>query len=244
MKLLFLIGKKRSGKDTTADYIMDNFNAGKHQLAGPIKDALADALLTEWYHDETREFPRITRSMIEGIDYDREQDLHLSEKDVIRILANAVEFVHHDLPLPCVVYDTDKEILDGDTIQAIRDAVINKSVEPWSIRRLMQTLGTDIVCDKLDRMYWVKRFMLVMADKFNEHDYFIVPDTRQDHELDVARAMGATVIHVVRPENEGSKKDTHVTERGLPIRENDIVINNNGSLEELYTNIEKVLKTL
>ncbi len=71
MKLLFLIGKKRSGKDTTADYIMDNYNATKHQLAGPIKDALADAMLTEWYRDTSRQFPRITRSMIEGIDYDR-----------------------------------------------------------------------------------------------------------------------------------------------------------------------------
>ena len=153
MKLLFLIGKKRSGKDTTADYIMDNYNATKHQLAGPIKDALADAMLTEWYRDTSRQFPRITRSMIEGIDYDREQDLNLSTKDVIRIMANAIEYVHHDLPLPGVVYDSKRKILDGDTMEVIRKVVINKPVEPWSIRRLMQTLGTDIVCDKLDRMY-------------------------------------------------------------------------------------------
>lgn len=241
MKLLFLIGKKRSGKDTTADYIMNNYNATKHQLAGPIKDALADAMLTEWYRDTSRQFPRITRSMIEGIDYDREQDLNLSTKDVIRIMANAIEYVHHDLPLPGVVYDSKRKILDGDTMEVIRQVVINKPVEPWSIRRLMQTLGTDIVCDKLDRMYWVKRFTLVMADTFGDYDYFIVPDTRQDHELDVARAMGATVIHVVRPEQEGSKKDTHVTERGLPIREGDIVITNDGSLEELYSKINTIL---
>lgn len=243
MKLLFLIGKKRSGKDTTADYIMEKYNSAKYQLAGPIKDALASAMFYEFVKADKRK-ALITRDMIEGRDYDREQDLYLSNKDVIRIMANAVEFVHHDLPFDKVVHDSLSGVLDCDTINIIRNVVINKNETCWSIRKLMQTLGTDIVCNKLDRMYWVKRFSLKYFDLFGTKDVIIVPDTRQDHELDAARAMGATVIHVVRPEVEGSKKDTHVTERGLPIHSGDIVIKNDGSLEELYFKIDKVLKTL
>jgi dephospho-CoA kinase len=53
--------------------------------------------------------------------------------------------------------------------------------------------------------------------------------------------MGATVIHVVRPNSESSQ-DTHITEAGLPIRDGDIVITNDGSLEDLYSKIEKVIK--
>ena len=106
----------------------------------------------------------------------------------------------------------------------------------------MQTLGTDIMVNHFDRMYWVKWFSVVYMDSFDKtFEYFIVPDTRQDHELDAARAMGATVIHVVRPDSESSQ-DTHITEAGLPIRDGDIVITNDGSLEDLYSKIEKVIK--
>ena len=56
--------------------------------------------------------------------------------------------------------------------------------------------------------------------------------------MDAARAMGATVIHVVRPGQKSN--DTHITEAGLPIRDGDLVITNDGSLEELFSKIKKM----
>ena len=60
--------------------------------------------------------------------------------------------------------------------------------------------------------------------------------------MDAARAMGATVIHVVRPGQKSN--DTHITEAGLPIRDGDLVITNDGSLEELFSKIKNTLKVL
>ena len=69
MKLIFIIGKKRSGKDTTADYLANNYKTKKFQLAGPIKDTLADC----WNPDLTQKTGvSLNRLDFEGKGYDRE----------------------------------------------------------------------------------------------------------------------------------------------------------------------------
>ena len=235
MKLIFLIGKKRSGKDTTADYIRNNHITAKYQLAGPIKDALAHA-----FKYVPTNAGKITRSQLEGVNYDREENLYLTKEEVVRLMKRALFYLDVILPLRNVFFENER-MLSFTSDEITR--VINSIEDEWSVRRLMQALGTDLVVNVFDRMYWVKLFSLTYLNSYGTQlDYFIVPDTRQDHELDAARSMGATVIHVVRPENENSKKDTHITERGLPILDGDIVINNNGSLEELFEKIEKAIK--
>ena len=241
MKLIFLSGVKRSGKDTTADYIMENYNAYKHQLAGPIKDALAYA----WkiFSDGT-DYPVLTRKEFEGINYDRETDLGLTKLEVIDIMEQALCYLHAFCPIENVhVYDNEgQEAINLLAYNEIIDT-INIIEDQWSVRRLMQALGTDLIVDNFDRMYWVKLFALNYLDKFGtDLDFYIVPDTRQDHEMDAARAMGATVIHVVRPGQVST--DTHITEAGLPIHKGDTVITNDGSLEELYSKIKNTLGTL
>lgn len=242
MKLIFIIGKKRSGKDTTADYLAYNYKTKKFQLAGPIKDTLARC----WNPGlADRTGINLTRDMFEGKGYDREQILLLNNKDVVDYMTNCVyHLLRYNLKASkrengFFVHDNGDFSFTG---KSKIEALINKNTKPWTVRRLMQTLGTDIFCDMVDRMYWLKLFAIDYVDSFHDDlDFYIVPDTRQDHELDAARAMGATVIHVVRPGNESSQ-DTHITEAGLPIRDGDIVITNDGSLEDLYSKIEKVIK--
>lgn len=241
MKLIFLSGVKRSGKDTTADFIMENYNAYKHQLAGPIKDALAYA----WgIFCRDTDHPYLSRSEFEGIDYDRETDLGLTKSEVIDIMEQALCYLIVKCPIKGVfAFDNEgQEAVNHLTYNKIIDT-INNIEDQWSVRRLMQALGTDLIVDNFDRMYWVKLFALNYLDKFgSDLDFYIVPDTRQDHEMDAARAMGATVIHVVRPGQVST--DTHITEAGLPIHEGDTVIINDGSIEELYSKIKNTLKVL
>lgn len=234
MKQVYLLGKKRSGKDTTADYIMDNYNAIKAQLAYPIKEALHHAFSVVQYHYS--DIQKLTRDQIEGIDYDREQNLFLDKKRVVAIMLAAMAWLSEQKYL-CATYNG----LPMNSVERDVERVINNIEDDWSVRRLMQTLGTDIVVDCFDKMYWVKWCMDEYADNFEKYNYFIVPDVRQEHEISFARAMGATIVHVVRPDQE-IKKDSHITERGLPVMPGDIVITNDGSLEELYKKIDKVLK--
>lgn len=230
MKLIYLLGKKRSGKDTTADYIMANYDAMKHQLAQPIKDALFVA------YNQMNLKPALTRDDFEGINYDRETNLHLGKYTVIDIMLKAISYLTSRKHLVGTYEGSPMNYVE----RAVAD-VINTIEDDWSVRRLMQTLGTDIVVDHFDKMYWVKWCTDEYADNFEDYNYFIVPDVRQEHEISFARAMGATIIHVVRPDQE-TIKDSHITERGLPVMPGDIVITNDGSLEELYKKIDKVLK--
>ncbi|UPW39253.1 deoxynucleotide monophosphate kinase [Escherichia phage vB_EcoM_ESCO47] len=243
MELIFLSGLKRSGKDTTADYINSNFKSIKYQLAAPLKDALAIAWARK--HDENPDvFIELKYEYFEGVGYDRETPLDLNNLDVIELMEEAITYLQKCyLPIGDIKIlsaGDEYSYLDVKSYNALRD-VINKINDTWSIRRLMQALGTDVVVDLFDRMYWVKLFALNYMDYIgSDFDYYVVTDTRQVHEMETARAMGATVIHVVRSGQESN--DTHITEAGLPIEESDLVITNDGSLEELYSKIETILR--
>lgn len=234
MKQIYLLGKKRSGKDTIADYIMANHNALKAQLAYPIKEALYHSMkVVKYRYSDIQE---LTRDQIEGINYDREQNLFLDKKRVVAIMLSAMGWLS-DQKYLCATYNG----LPMNSVEREVERVINTIEDDWSVRRLMQTLGTDIVVNCFDKMYWVKWCMDEYADNFEKYNYFIVPDVRQEHEISFARAMGATIIHVARP-NKEIIKDFHITEQGLPVMPGDIVIENAGSVKELYEKINNILE--
>lgn len=228
MKLICIVGRKRSGKDTVADYILKKDNSVKYQLAGPIKEALTYA----WANApvEFAQTLRLNADNWEGIDYDRETHLVINNKDASMILRKAINYLNAYLGFD---YDSDHSAV----VNIVNKHVLN-NIEPWSCRRLMQTLGTDIIVNEFDSMYWVKLFAKDYLDNIKK-DYYVVPDIRQVHEIECLRAMGATIVHVVRPEQ--VYEDSHITEQGLPVGDNDLVIENTGSLEELYEKINRIL---
>lgn len=237
MKLIFIVGKKRSGKDTAVDFIEENYDTHRYKLAYPIKWALEAGWNGQGdyrFSSEPVGFKLVSDDW-DGSGIDREKHLPINNQDVANVLHGALNYLcrEHGLKYPFKHHSNELDKL-------IETMVLNNT-EAWNIRRLMQTLGTDLVVNHFDRMFWVKLFALEYADNFYEDkEFFIVPDTRQDHELAFARAMGATVIHVVR-DGSGSE-DTHITEAGLPIAAGDTVIENNGTLEEFKQKIIEALK--
>ena len=230
MKLLVIVGKKRSGKDTTADYINEQYKTLKWQLAMPIKYSLSRG----WERSGLNDIYQLCSDDWEGTGIDREMTLPINNEDVCVILNAAIDTLHEVFNFRYTRYDT--------KVQDAISSVLNNNVEEWSIRRLMQTFGTDVVVNKLDCMYWVKLFTENYLDNFySGYDYYIIPDVRQVHEIDTLRAMGATIVHVVRPETDQSNKDQHITEAGLPISPGDSVIMNTGTLEQLFEQIKKVI---
>jgi hypothetical protein len=63
--LIGITGKAGSGKDTAADFLIDNFGGEKQSLAGPIKDAVA-SMFGQHPEDLTREQKE---SSIPGFDF-------------------------------------------------------------------------------------------------------------------------------------------------------------------------------
>ncbi|QFR56101.1 dNMP kinase [Serratia phage Muldoon] len=238
MKLYAIAGRKRSGKDTVADFIKTDINetlsiaeiptlgARKYQLGGPLKYCLGRAFEYS-ARTSVNDLGIKIADVMGDTDFDRDAALPISNDEAKVILLDAAKFAieHYGLN----TYENKVKNLIDDIIE------IN-TIRAWSIRRFMQTLGTDI-CVHLDKMVWVRVFAGEYVEAIaNGCQCFIVPDCRQEHETSVLRSLGATFIHVVKPGNE-QNTDNHITEAGIPQADDDVVIQNDGSLEDLHKNV-------
>jgi len=219
--MIAISAKKRHGKDTVADYICASRGMVKYALASPFKKAIV-ACSDYW----------ITEEMIDGINYDREQEFFFNGDHVVEMFKSILrEFGYH-----AAVYSVDWRPIRAKSM--------------WSVRSLMQTIGTDIGCNQVDTLIW----MHPLAKKIYQGQHnLVISDCRQEHEMTLMRQLGAKVIHVVNPHIKDT--DTHSTEAGLAVEDFDIIIHNNynpewdeskkkDSLIKLHAQIEAVLNEL
>ncbi|QPI13969.1 deoxynucleoside monophosphate kinase [Serratia phage 4S] len=239
MKLIAVFGGKRSGKDTIADHLV-NHNGIKHQLAGPLKELLHRC----WYSYDVG--LTLDKADFEGTGIDREKPLPISNKEVYEYLVRCAQRARQDYGfnpyrecVPFPGFGIFKEYISNDEIERhIHELTINNT-EAWTIRRLMQTLGTDI-CVHFDKLVWVRCFASAYIEALvsGQYDYFIVPDIRQEHESATVRKLGAICIHTDRGV---VNTDKHITEQKQEILSGDIVIHNTGTIEDLYEILDKTL---
>lgn len=214
--IIALSAKKRRGKDTVADMLVEH-GFSKYALAEPIKRFLVRAIR---YDGKLPLFVQnFTMGDFNGHGYDREAGLPISNSDVFRIMRSAWMLVCDDQGIDFTYSHTG----------AIAEAVLGNK-KAWSIRRLMQTFGTDIGCAINERVW-----LYYLDEYLKTNDKVIVTDCRQDHEMSEMRKLGATVVHIFR---DIETNDTHSTEQGLPVHDGDHVIDNNGTLDDLQAAVD------
>lgn len=222
MKLVALVGKKRVGKDTCAQFIKEQENGSiVYQLAEPIKQVL--------YDTRPKSMQWLTYEDFDGLGFDREMILPIGTSKVVRWLLECVFELHSRQP-----YDVTKEIEVKNLIMKIAKGNNYR----WSIRLLLTTLGTDIMVNIFDKMFWCNLFVNKYNTVKDKQGYFIVPDIRQEWEIDLVREMQAKLIHLQRDTGLSS---THITEQGLLPKDGECVIINDGTLQEFK---EKILNVL
>lgn len=207
-KVICIVGKKRSGKDTVAEYIRKNENSEIYKLAYPIKHALVAS-------------SELSFKDVDGEGIDREKSLGYNSSTVSEILRKSLDY--HNL-------EFDK----------LDEFVREYDDDSWSIRTLMQRFGTDLVCNKIDQNFWTN-YALDVCNKAKTH--VIISDVRQQWELDALRAIDSVIIHIKR-DGINNNADMHSTESGLPSYDGDFVVENNGSLDELFKKVNKILKDI
>lgn len=223
--MIFVIcGKKRTGKDTAAKILKETGEFSTFAFADNIKYILEEAGLTCGVVGFNNF--KCDRLFWQG---DREKPLLASNQEVIRLFSTALEIMNK------------KGMIGSYDPHIAYDLVLN--TELWSIRRLMQVFGTDIVCNQIDDSVWVK---LSIADSFKPQNgkiskHILFTDCRQPHEYKYMQRLGAKFIFL---EKETGEKDNHSTETGLIPGENDYIIDNNGTLEQLKSNILNLIKSV
>lgn len=129
-----------------------------------------------------------------------------------------------------------------------------------SVRDVLQQIGTDIA-RKLDKDVWA-RYTINIAKKLN-NNYFtrykpeiglytsfpkfrkgvIISDLRFCNEFDFIKSNGGTMLRVIRNIDKVPEISDHESERdilSIPTNEFDIVIENNGTIEDLHKKINEV----
>ena len=127
------------------------------------------------------------------------------------------------------------------------------SIDPvWQIspRSAMQYLGTDImqydiqrVIPGIGRNFWIKRFIYHIETIHKTTPYIIISDLRFKHEYEeLYKLYGSNlmVIKVYRNENIDENIDTHISEREWKDIPHSIVVNNNSTLNDLYSTVDNI----
>lgn len=96
-------------------------------------------------------------------------------------------------------------------------------------RHMLQTLGTEWGRDLIHPNVWVFAMKSYLESGINlRRTHYIVPDVRFENEANFIRQHG-TLIHI-RGREDSIDANTHISEMGVDIQDEDIVIQNDSSL--------------
>tara|TARA_R110000851_G_scaffold227519_4_gene380333 strand:- start:1774 stop:2478 length:705 start_codon:yes stop_codon:yes gene_type:complete len=230
MKIVSICGKKRSGKDTVGKMMASLEPSMTYSLAYPVKVALAagfSGILTNQGYLDYEAFDG-TRE-----DIDRELILDIPLQQIIKYIGISFAFIGKNL----------QDELGAKVLTNImQDLAIqyNKN-NGFSIRQLMQIVGTDIGCNVLGNDTWLQYALSTWVKALDRgiYKYFIITDVRQDHEIAMFRAMGANVLHIER--DDINNNDDHITEIGITPAGGEFIIKNDKSTGELYAKVKQYL---
>jgi len=120
-----------------------------------------------------------------------------------------------------------------------------------TIREVLQTLGTDWGRDTIWRDIWVEKMAWEIRIMRREHHFLsadgygtphrgmVITDVRFTNEAALIRAEGGKLIHLMR-QNAPAVRE-HRSEKGVNYHPDDIVLHNNGTIEDLKKNTLKML---
>ena len=215
-------GKKRSGKDTSGNYLSEITGIQTYAFADPLKQICSELFLLteeETYGDN--------KEIVRNFHLDSWKDnLTLQFETILRPLLDKVTIseVHN------LFY---KKVLLPNLVG--ENEVKGTALIKTSPRRLLQLFGTDFI-GSIDSKCWVD----LGKEQYNRLGALIITDVRFDSEAEWIREEGGIVVSLLRKEVENSG-DNHASEAGISNDLIDVKIQNDGNLEELKNAIE-VLK--
>jgi|SRR5690554_132546 len=212
MKIIGLAGRKRSGKDTVASILRNNYNFS--QLA---------------YADSLKAVVKTLTGVEEPEDKESEVEFKIDVWDIVDI---SKEIDINPITLSSLLFINLKPWLIG--------AESGGSI-PYKIpyRKLVQLVGTDVVRTINDDI-WIERCekRIDLLKKLNVSG-IVVSDVRFNNEAQHILNMGGEVWQI---ERQGLMSDTHSSEVGIDSKYVSKVLYNNSTIEELELQVIKAMQ--
>lgn len=122
--------------------------------------------------------------------------------------------------------------------QAAKEEIIPDLGVSW--RHMAQTLGTEWGRKLIHPDIWAMRTREFM--RANPSNY-VIDDLRFENEAAAIRSLGGQVIHIRGRRHEMSEATAgHESEKGIAVAVGDLCLENNGTLEEWFEQIDYVIK--
>lgn len=127
-----------------------------------------------------------------------------------------------------------------EELEQIKDQPV-KWLQGRTPRHMTQTCGFEWGREMIAPQIWIESLWRRQPVRGMQHR-LVVSDVRIEDEADSVRAAGGVVIHLSRPDAENV--ESHKTERSIIVRPEDIVIVNDGTLMDLYRQVEAALRMI
>ena len=114
-----------------------------------------------------------------------------------------------------------------------------------SPRELMQSMGTDWGRHQVHPELWLllaEKNLEFLGQTNDNARGFVISDLRFENEADFVRKRGGMVIHLLRPD--AAEVNPHISETGIGIQDNDLVLHNNGAIEDLFGQLDEIFEAL
>jgi hypothetical protein len=115
--------------------------------------------------------------------------------------------------------------------------------EGITARFLLQRLGTDFGRNTIDPDIWIKAWVNTVNGLPEQVPNIVVDDVRFENEVRTVRELGGKLWKVVRPSLNPTGSESHSSEQGLEHEEFDVVIVNDGSIDDLREKVIEALET-
>jgi len=154
-----------------------------------------------------------------------------------------IKLAHHLKQVCKTLFNLTDDEVEGDKKDEVHPE--------WNIkpRQLLQFIGTEImqfeigkILPNQNRCFWVRR----MCDDINRQpdQRFVISDVRFIHEIEYLRSKFLSELMILRVERDiklVADVDSHVSECEHQLINVDHVIQNNGTIDELYKSIDNII---
>lgn len=136
-----------------------------------------------------------------------------------------------------ILFDWPSEVAFSDDIKEHRSPFWNMTG-----REIMQKFGTEAMRGTFGEDFWVKRWVSDYARLSPMHS-IVVSDVRTETEAKAIRGLGGIILHITRKGSGLSGAEAqHSSEAGVLFdSEGDLRISNNGTLEELESEMNRII---
>lgn len=231
MTIICLSGWKRSGKDTCANYLIDKHNATRVALADPLKDMVAKEFNIDrvWLDD-----PKLKETPLFSLPVEPKDDFSCMIAEFMYKEFRTIDGIQ---PMGFCYEDL---VFKGH-LPRTEECMWPKAVLYWTPRALAILKGSTNRSAKSD--FWIERAFDTMRGRL-DNEVFVVTDLRYKSEVEqFKREFGERALFIrINRHKESISNDP--SERDLDSHRFDHYVDNTGSLEDTYKQIEGILSTI